>query len=202
MAKTKQKFKILAAGDFHGNPDVSKHLAQKAEKKNVDLVILLGDIHGVQESEGLIEPFIKAHKKVIFIPGNWDSTYDSNMIEALYDIKNIDGRYVTYNGIDIAGVGDPDFQLYLDEGNTFQQLKGNFKKMKSQKKILVSHLHARGTKSEFSGFRGSEALRRAIEEFQPDLFLHAHIHEAEGIEEKIGKTKVINVGRKGKIIEI
>jgi len=32
--------------------------------------------------------------------------------------------------------------------------------------------------------------------------LKAHIHEAEGAEEYIGKTKVINVGRNGRIIEI
>ena len=37
---------------------------------------------------------------------------------------------------------------------------------------------------------------------QPDLFLQAHIHEAEGIEEKIGKTRVINVGRRGTVIDI
>ena len=46
------------------------------------------------------------------------------------------------------------------------------------------------------------AVREAIERFQPDLALCGHVHEAEGIEEKIGKTKLINVGRQGKIIEI
>lgn len=40
------------------------------------------------------------------------------------------------------------------------------------------------------------------EKLQPDLFISGHIHELEGIEEKIGKTRVINVGRRGKIIEI
>jgi Icc-related predicted phosphoesterase len=30
----------------------------------------------------------------------------------------------------------------------------------------------------------------------------SHIHEAAGIEEKLGKTKVINVGTEGKIIEV
>ena len=68
--------------------------------------------------------------------------------------------------------------------------------------MIISHLHAQGTKAEFSGFPGSKALRKAIEYFQPDVFLQAHIHEAEGIEEKIGKTKVFNVGRRGRIIEI
>ena len=46
------------------------------------------------------------------------------------------------------------------------------------------------------------AIRKAIEEFQPDVFIAGHIHEAEGLSEKIGKTRVYNVGRKGRIIEL
>ena len=63
-------------------------------------------------------------------------------------------------------------------------------------------MHAQGTKSELSGWEGSRSIRKAIEQFKPDILIHSHIHEAEGIEDKIGKTKIINVGRKGKIIEL
>ena len=63
-------------------------------------------------------------------------------------------------------------------------------------------MHPRGGKAEFSGFEGSKAVRKAIEEFHPEILINAHIHEASGIEEQIGKTKVINVSRKAKIFEI
>ncbi|MDO8517100.1 MAG: metallophosphoesterase family protein [Nanoarchaeota archaeon] len=197
-----KKLKILAAGDIHGSSDIAKKLAEKAKKENVDLVLLLGDIHGPFESRNIIAPFKKANQKVLFVPGNWDSSADADLLKDLYGIKNLDGYYVTYKDIGILGIGNPDFQLFLDEDKAFKKLKKNFEKMKMDKKILISHLHAAGTKSEFSGFPGSSALRKAIDEFKPDLFLSAHIHEAEGIEEKIGKTKIINVGRKGQIIEI
>jgi len=74
----------------------------------------------------------------------------------------------------------------------------------TQKKIMVTHVHPSGSLIErFTHFfPGSGAVRDAIERFQPDLALCGHVHEAEGIEEKIGKTKLINVGRHGKIIEI
>ena len=49
---------------------------------------------------------------------------------------------------------------------------------------------------------GSDGVRRAIERFKPDILLCSHVHEAEGIEEKMGDTKIFSVGRKGKIIEI
>jgi len=67
---------------------------------------------------------------------------------------------------------------------------------------MVTHMHAKGTSSEASGVEGSSGIRKAIGKFKPDFLIHSHIHEAEGLEEKIGKTRVINVGRKGKIIEI
>ena len=41
-----------------------------------------------------------------------------------------------------------------------------------------------------------------VDQFQPDILLCSHVHEAEGIEEKMGDTKIFSVGRKGKIIEI
>ena len=50
---------------------------------------------------------------------------------------------------------------------------------------------------------GSKILLKAIKTYQPRLVLCGHIHEAKG-EEKIGKTKIYNLGWQGdyKIIEI
>ncbi len=208
--KKQEKLKVLAIGDLHGDSDLAKKLAEKAQKNNVDLVMLLGDIHGFVESRNLVKPFQKAHKQVVFVPGNWDSTLDAKQLSEIYNVKNLDGYYATYKDVGIIGVGSPDFQLELNEKKTFEKLEKNFMKLKKlekknpslKKKILISHIHAAKTKSEFSGFPGSSALRKAIDKFQPDFFLSAHIHEAEGIEEKIGKTRVINVGRRGKIFEV
>ena len=45
-------------------------------------------------------------------------------------------------------------------------------------------------------------VRDAILELKPDIHICGHIHETQGIEEIIGKTRVINVGKSGKIIEL
>ena len=71
-----------------------------------------------------------------------------------------------------------------------------------RKKIMVTHMHPSGSVSEFSGIPGSKAITQAIKKFKPDILLHGHIHEASGFEQNIGKTRVINVGREGRIIEI
>ena len=69
---------------------------------------------------------------------------------------------------------------------------------------MVTHVHPTGTTMEkFTNiFPGSTGIKKAVDAFKPDILLCSHVHEAEGIEEKIGTTKVINVGKKGKIIDL
>ena len=69
---------------------------------------------------------------------------------------------------------------------------------------MVTHVHPSDTKMErfTEFFPGSTGIRRAVEKFHPDILLCSHVHEAEGIEEKIGNTQVINVGKEGKMIDI
>lgn len=203
MTEKRDKLKILAAGDFHGDSSAVKKLAEKAEKEKVDLVILTGDMTGMVQTKNIIKPFIDKGKKVLFVPGNWETKEDAENLSKMYGIKNIEDHYLKYKEVGIFGVGSADWSLYPDNERTFKKLKKQNDKLKNlERKILVSHLHAAGTKSELSGFAGNEGLRAAIEEFQPDLFISGHIHELEGVEEKIGKTRVINVGKKGKIFEI
>lgn len=198
-----KKLKILAAGDMHGDPELSETLAEKAEKEKVDLVILTGDLTGMVQTKNIIKPFLDRKQKVIFVPGNWESKTDAEMLSKTYNIKNLEDKYAVYKNVGIIGVGSKDWALFPDDAKTFNRLKKDFNKVKNlEKKIMISHLHAAGTKSELSGIPGNLALRAAIERFQPDLFVHSHIHELEGVEEKIGKTRVVNVGKKGRIFEI
>ncbi|MCK5449565.1 metallophosphoesterase [Candidatus Pacearchaeota archaeon] len=195
-----KKLKILAAGDLHGDMGIAKKLSEKAKKGKVDLVVLAGDIYGYTPGDGkILEPFRKANQKIVFVPGNCEFDEECEMLAR--DGKSIHNYYVTYGGVGIAGIGSPNWKLELDEED-LEGIKKNFEKMKAGKRILVSHLHAEGTSAEFSGIPGDKILKRAVKYFKPDLLISAHIHEAEGIEDKIGKTKVIQVGRRGKILEI
>ncbi len=69
---------------------------------------------------------------------------------------------------------------------------------------MVSHVHPSDSMMEkFTKiFPGSDGVTKAINDLHPDILLCSHVHEAEGIEERIGKTKVVNVGKGGKIFDI
>ncbi len=194
-----KKLKILAAGDLHGDFGIARKLSNKGKKERVDLIILAGDIYGYEEGKpGILEPFRKAGQKVMFVPGNCDFYEDVDMLKGG---KNIHKYYVTYGDVGIVGIGSPNWKLSLDK-NDFKSIKKNFSRMKTKRRVLVSHLHAKGTKAEFSGIVGDEFLLKATKEFKPDILISAHIHESEGIEDMIGKTRVVQVGKRGKILEI
>ena len=106
-AKDKKKFKILAAGDFHGDASATKKLSEKAVKEKVDLVILTGDITSPIETKNLLKPFIDKGKRVVMVPGNWDSTETINFLSQLYGIKNVGDHYVKYDNVGIFGIGSP-----------------------------------------------------------------------------------------------
>ena len=202
-----KKLKILAAGDIHGDTSLAEKLAERAQKEHCDLVILCGDLTMMEQStENIIGPFAKRKEKVLLIPGNHETVATADFLADLYGVKNIHGYSVKYKDVGLFGCGGANIGLHqLDEREIYDLLKKGFDKIKYlQKKIMVTHVHPEGTKIEkFTQiFPGSSGVRKAIEKFQPDILLCSHVHEAEGIEEKVGKTKVISVGKKGKIIEI
>lgn len=204
-----RKSKILAVGDIHGDSRLIKRLAERAVKEKVDLVILAGDLTFAEsEVKGIIKPFIDAKKQVLLIPGNHESVETADFLSNIYSpTKNIHGYSFVKNNVGIFGAGGaenmPGFPGVITEKELFSTLERAHSGLKGMdKKIMVTHMHPRGTKSEFSGFEGSKAVRKAIEKFKPDLAIFAHIHEAAGTEDKIGNTRVANVSRKGKIFEV
>ncbi len=202
-----EKLKILAAGDFHGDSSLAERLANQADKEKVSLVILNGDI--VEDENpitGVIGPFLNKNKKVIIIPGNHESPATAEFLKEHYNIFNLHGYYMIYKNVGIFGCGGANVGLtQVTDEEMIEILKRGFEKVKHAKtKVMVTHIHPAGTAMEkFSRFvTGSKGLTKAIYELQPDIVVCGHVHEAEGIEEKLGKTRVINVGKKGRILEV
>ena len=201
-----KKTKILAASDIHGNKKTIERLAKQAEDENVDLIILAGDLTlWDMETKGLISPFAKLKKPILIMPGNHDSPeLIEFLVEKYPNTKSIHGYSMQINDLGIFGVGGADFgHTALDDEEFFDKLNKAHEEIKNmKKKLMVTHMHPYKSKAEFSGIKGSKGIRKAIKEFSPDLALSGHIHEAEGLEETIYKTRLISLGRKGRIIEM
>jgi Icc-related predicted phosphoesterase len=153
---------------------------------------------------------LKKGKKVLFIPGNHESFATADFLAEVYgpDAKNIHGYSMKFNDIGIFGAGGTTNigpAVPITEEEMLRVLRKGSERLKDlDKKIMVTHIHPSGTEMEKMSdiVPASDSVKKAIEELQPDIALCSHVHEASGLEEHIGKTKLINVARKGKIIEI
>ncbi|MDD5651002.1 MAG: metallophosphoesterase [Candidatus Nanoarchaeia archaeon] len=199
--------KILAAGDIHGDTKLVESLAKQASDEKVDLVVLCGDLtYAEQSTQNLIGPFVKRKLKVVLVPGNHETFATADFLAELYDVQNLHGYYIKCKDVGLFGCGGANIGLSkLSETEIFDALQKGFNGIKDlKKKIMVTHVHPSDSIMEkFTNiFPGSKGVKKAIDILKPDILLCSHVHEAEGLEEKLGNTKVINVGRKGKIITI
>jgi hypothetical protein len=203
-----KKLRLLVASDVHGDAELMRKLADKAEKENADIVILCGDLTEFDTyNKGMIKPFLEKNKEVLFVVGNHDLTA-GDVLAKKYNIKNLQFypvkiRNVGFFGCGAASIG-PNF--VTEEEITYYLEKG-FEKIKdAEKKVMVTHMRPSGSAIEKIlprlRYSGSEAIREAIKRFRPDINICGHIHEADDLIEKIDGTKIIGTGPRGKIIEI
>lgn len=198
--------RILGAGDIHGDLSVARKLSEKAVEEKVDLVILCGDIAEEESIDNILEPFRQKNLKMLLISGNHESLSTAEFLSYVNKARHMHGYSVRYEDIGIFGCGSANIGIHgITEREIFETLsKGHRYIVDVKKKIMMTHVHPTGSKMELlSRFvPGSEGVRKAIEEFKPDILLCSHVHEAEGLEEQIGTTLVINVGTRGKILDL
>lgn len=197
--------KILALSDVHGDKHLIKEKAEEAAKNKVDLVLLAGDFIANDGSvEGLVGPFKAKGIEVGVLPGNWEGMAEIGFLVEKYGVKNLHGYVLRKGDIGVFGCGYGNIGIHqLSEENVFETLRKAHESIKdAKKKIMLTHTHPKNSILGLGVFPGSEGIRKALEEFKPDFHLCGHVHETDSIEEVIGNTKVINVGRKGKIIEV
>ena len=200
-----KKTKVLAIGDIHGDTGLVEKLVKKAEEEQVDAIILAGDITLAEQSiENIVGPFMKINKPVFLIPGNHESDATIDFLSKMYGATNIHGYGFQLGELGIFGAGTANMGPHSigDQGISELLKKGHEQIKNSKKKLMVTHIHPYGSKSEMFGFQGSQAVRQALNTFHPNVLVNAHIHEAGGMEETINSTKIFNVSKKERIFEI
>lgn len=200
--------KILTISDIHGksNPNLDKYL----ENNDIDLVLISGDITDFGPLDFVpefINKIAASGVDVISIPGNCDPTGICNAINDSESVC-IHNNLVAYNDIILFGFGgsnptpfntpgefqDPDLYDALKE--LFAEFDFVYKDDAKCLKILLTHAPPFDTevdKIPDGNHVGSISLRKVIEEFQPDINLCGHVHEAIG-KDQIGETVILNPG--------
>ena len=96
--------KILATGDFHGDTRKVQKMADKALEEDVDLILLCGDtLFADQAVEGILQPFAKTGKDIMFVTGNHDDFSHNDAWEKIYNMKSLHKTGFVKNNIGIFG---------------------------------------------------------------------------------------------------
>ena len=200
--------KIVAFSDIHGMKRKAKKVVEKFFDSNASLTILAGDISILNNEKSyfnVLEPFFEEKVELILIPGNHDTSETLNfVIERLKEqynfdkVRNVEKKVFQKNGFYFLAFSannmGPTNEIYTEEESK-EILEKLIKKVKNKEKLItISHTHPSGFLEELLFFPGSIAWKEFIEKYKPILHLHGHIHEMEGKEYYIGRTKVFNLG--------
>ena len=199
--------KILAFTDTHGSLLALKRIEQKTKTQNPDLLVCAGDIsifeHGIV---GIMRRLNRLNKKIVIIHGNHEDNITFIRLSKIF--KNmifIHKKHFIYDDLLFLGYGGGGFSITDKEfDKTTIKFKKIIKTNKDKKIIFVTHAPPYKTKLDklVQGHSGNKSIRHFVERNKIDLLICGHLHENFGKEDKIKKTKVINPGPFGKIVEI
>jgi Icc-related predicted phosphoesterase len=221
--------KFIYVTDVHGMIDVYERAFERAESKDVDFLVVGGDITSGATpkcQKFFLEFYLikrlkefrkKTRKPVFMMMGNDDFSSNFPMLrKAGRDklVKMLHSGFYEFGNFVIAGYPyvNPTPFLLKDwekrEDEIARDLAELSKKIKRRKAIYVFHAPPHGTKLDVMHngvHKGSEAIRKFIDCEQPMLTLHGHIHESSKVsgamKQMIGKTLCVNPGN-GRIISI
>ncbi len=196
--------KILAISDLHG--ELSENLLNYIKDNEIDMVIVSGDITNFgpgKLGEELLNKIVNQNVNVFAIPGNCDP---KDIFSHINDSKAINIHNSTFelDNIGLCGFGGSnatpfDTPLEYDETEIYDSLCELIPNIDDKKvRILVTHAPPVDTfadEIESGAHVGSNSVRKIIQEYQPDIALCGHIHEAIAID-KIGDTIILNPGHR------
>ncbi|MBN2323898.1 MAG: metallophosphoesterase family protein [Spirochaetes bacterium] len=191
---------IVVLTDIHGHTDAVTRVFPQLE--SADLVIATGDIThfgGKKEAGEVVRAITARCSRFYAVIGNCDYPEVKTFLED--ENKSLDGRYITVDGLLIAGLGGSlpcpaKTPNEYTESEFTERLEALRKTLPSACDLFVSHEPPLDTVCDLARGNihvGSGSVRRFLLETSPAVNLCGHIHEAAGID-RVGTTIVANPG--------
>jgi uncharacterized protein len=192
--------RIIAFGDIHME---CAGIEKITGLSKADLVIITGDFTnfgGKKDASTILDVIRRINPKIYAVLGNMDKASVGNYLDELG--INIHGKGFVLGDLGIFGVGGSNPTPFNTPTEFFEEELGDIVNKayqyvtKAPIKVLVSHTPPFNTATDLIGSGvhvGSTAIRKFIEEKQPDFCFTGHIHESRG-EDRIGRTLILNPG--------
>jgi uncharacterized protein len=196
--------KVLVFSDIHGDARALERLvAQPA-----DVYIAAGDLSTFQKGlDRCGEILAPLGERVWVLPGNHETHDDTKELCRRFGFIDFHRQIREIGATKWAGLGYSNITPFHTPGEyTEQQIGEALAAFGGESPLyLVAHVPPHGTHlDEFSEGKhgGSPTLRSWVELAQPEYLFCGHIHECAGNTDTIGRTKCINVGKSGHLLEL
>jgi Icc-related predicted phosphoesterase len=192
--KSNKSLKILTVSDT-----VEPELKQPSDPgrfAGIDLIISCGDL----PPEYLTFLVNSLNAPLYYVGGNHDIRYKAKPPEGGF---NLHGRLVEFEGINILGLEGSHWYNGGPYQYTEDQMQSAIRRLRPRMwwrggvDVVVTHAPPRHVHdAEDPCHRGFECFHRLIKKYEPDYFIHGHIHRlfdspADRVT-VVGKTKVVN----------
>jgi Icc-related predicted phosphoesterase len=192
--------RLLCFSDVHRDTRKARELAGMAAE--ADAVVAAGDFASVHRGlEALIDMLVVIETPTVLVPGNNETEEALRAAcEGWRAAVVLHGEGAEIDGVPFWGLGGGvpptpwDWSFDLTEEEAAEKLAGC-----PEGAVLAVHSPPKGHLD--SGL-GSEAVLRAIEEKRPRAAICGHIHQCAGKEERIGPTRLLNVGPEGTFLDV
>jgi Icc-related predicted phosphoesterase len=193
--------KLLAFSDLHRDVEQARLLVESA--RAADVVIAAGDFATFHKGlEETIEPLAGIDKPTLLVPGNHETEKALRDACQGWDAATVlHGEATELDGLSFFGLGGGvpetpwDWSFDLTEDEAAARLDGC-----PEGAVLVLHSPPKGHVD--GRDLGSEAVLRTIQRNQPQLAVCGHIHECWRQEATIGRTRLVNLGPEGMLLDI
>lgn len=196
--------KIQVFSDIHADArTLEKLIAVEA-----DYYFAAGDMVSWAKGLGRIgEVLSRRGDRVYVLPGNHESEDDIREMCDRHGLNAFHGKKIKVGGWEIAGLGYSNPTPFNTPGEyTEKELADRLAAFANLNPlVLVVHCPPKDTKLDLTSggvHCGSTAVRDFIEQHQPAFFFCGHIHESEGREDRIGRSRGVNVGKKGYLLDL
>jgi len=196
--------KLLLFSDIHNNHKALERLIAI----EADYYFAAGDlVSWARGLEACGEILKQRADQVYVLPGNHESDAQIAAFCAKFGFHDFHGQSLRIGQYHVAGLGYSSPTPFNTPGEyTEAELATRLARFeKLQPLVLICHAPPYGTALDRvrEGLHaGSHAVRDFTDRHQPDYLFCGHIHEAEGVQVQIGKTKAVNVGQQGYLLEL
>ncbi len=144
--------------------------------------------------------------RVYVLPGNHESAAQIAAFTAKFGLNDFHGKSFEAGGFHIAGLGYSSPTPFNTPGEySEEEIAERLKPFARLKPlVLICHCPPLGTpldRVREGVHAGSRSVREFIGRHQPEYFVCGHIHEAAGVVSDIGRTRAVNAGKRGYLLE-